>query len=92
VHPECFGHLTALLKTYAPLGLLLEGGYNLSATAACVESCLRVLLGEQPMPLRGTRWVWSACLHPGRGGGWRGPTTCVSNCSMCGVVSQGVAG
>lgn len=57
VHPECFGHLTALLKPYAPLGLLLEGGYNLAATAACVEACVRALLGERPMPLRGTRYV-----------------------------------
>lgn len=55
MHPECFGHLTALLKPFAPLGLLLEGGYNLAATAACVEACLRALLGERPAPLRGTR-------------------------------------
>lgn len=70
MHPECFGHLTALLKPYAPLGLLLEGGYNLAATAACVEACVRALLGERPMPLRGTRyvivwWLVGAC-YPGK--------------------------
>lgn len=55
--PEAYGHLTALLRPLAPLGLLLEGGYNLAATAACVEACVRALLGERPTPLRGTRWV-----------------------------------
>jgi hypothetical protein len=57
VHPECFGHLTALLRPLAPLGLLLEGGYNLAASAASAEACVRALLGERPAPLRGTRWV-----------------------------------
>jgi hypothetical protein len=43
--------MTALLAAVAPLALLLEGGYNLSATAAGTESSLRVLLGERPPPL-----------------------------------------
>ncbi|KAJ9505546.1 hypothetical protein QJQ45_011854 [Haematococcus lacustris] len=58
--PEIFGHMTALLKPVAPLVLLLEGGYNLSATAASTEACLRVLLGEAPPCLPGPRhpsWV-----------------------------------
>ncbi|WIA13662.1 hypothetical protein OEZ85_007224 [Tetradesmus obliquus] len=67
VHPECFGHLTALLRPLAPLGLLLEGGYNLAATAASAEACVRALLGERPAPLRGTRCAgvtgWSSILR-----------------------------
>lgn len=55
VTPECFGHLTALLKAVAPLVLILEGGYNLASTAASTEACLRVLLGEQPPHLPGPR-------------------------------------
>ncbi len=51
--PECFGHMTAALKSLAPLVLLLEGGYNLSATARSTEACLRVLLGQPPAPLPG---------------------------------------
>lgn len=35
-----------MLQPVAPLAVLLEGGYNLSATAAATEACLRVLLGE----------------------------------------------
>jgi hypothetical protein len=31
-----FAHMTALLRTVAPLALLLEGGYNLAATSECV--------------------------------------------------------
>jgi len=50
-----FGHLTALLLPLAPLGLLLEGGYNLAASAAAAEACVRALLGERPAPLRGSR-------------------------------------
>eukprot|EP00877_Chromochloris_zofingiensis_P011018 jgi/Chrzof1/616/Cz01g22160.t1 len=53
VSPECYGHMTALLQPIAPLVLLLEGGYNLSATAASVESCMRVLLGEPTTRLQG---------------------------------------
>ncbi|KXZ56688.1 hypothetical protein GPECTOR_1g62 [Gonium pectorale] len=53
--PAVFAHLTYLLAGVAPkgLGLLLEGGYNLSATADAVEGCLRVLQGEAPPPLPG---------------------------------------
>ena len=46
VTQECFGQMTAMLQPVAPLAVLLEGGYNLSATAAATEACLRVLLGE----------------------------------------------
>lgn len=48
VTPACYGHMTALLQPIAPLALLLEGGYNLAATAASVEACVRVLLGQPP--------------------------------------------
>ena len=51
VSPAAFGHFTALLSALAPSVLLLEGGYNLSATAAATEACLRVLLGEAPQEL-----------------------------------------
>lgn len=46
-----FGHMTALLAAAAPLAVILEGGYNLEATAAGVEATMRVLLGERPAPL-----------------------------------------
>ncbi len=48
---EGYAHMTALLGAVAPLAILLEGGYNLGATAAGTEATLRVLLGEQPPPL-----------------------------------------
>lgn len=48
VTPACYGHMTAVLQPIAPVVLLLEGGYNLAATAASVEACVRVLLGQQP--------------------------------------------
>lgn len=48
VAPEAFGHMAALLGAVAPLAVLLEGGYNLSATAAGCEATLRVLLGGRP--------------------------------------------
>ncbi|KAK9818191.1 hypothetical protein WJX72_008532 [[Myrmecia] bisecta] len=51
---EAFGHMTALLGAVAPLAVLLEGGYNLSALAACSEATLRVLCGERPAPLPGS--------------------------------------
>ena len=41
-----------MLKMVAPLAVLLEGGYNLTATAASVEQVLRVLLGERPATLK----------------------------------------
>ena len=40
--------MAALLGAVAPLAVLLEGGYNLSATAAGCEATLRVLLGGAP--------------------------------------------
>ncbi len=46
-----FAHMTALLAPIAPLALLLEGGYNLDATAKGTEASLRVLLGERPPPI-----------------------------------------
>ncbi|KAG2497934.1 hypothetical protein HYH03_004196 [Edaphochlamys debaryana] len=63
--PAVFAHLTHLLASVgAPVGLLLEGGYNLDATAAAVEGCARVLLGEAPPPLPGP---WATT-----GAGWLG--------------------
>lgn len=55
VTSECFAHMTATLKAVAPIVLLLEGGYNLLATATATEACLRVLLGEAPPHLPGNR-------------------------------------
>jgi len=49
--PEAFGHLAALLGAVAPLAVLLEGGYNLAATAAGCEATLSVLLGRRPARL-----------------------------------------
>lgn len=43
--------MTAMLQPVAPLAVLLEGGYNLSATAAATEACLQVLLGNRAPPL-----------------------------------------
>lgn len=40
-----------MLQPVAPLAVLLEGGYNLSATAAATEACLQVLLGNRAPPL-----------------------------------------
>lgn len=57
VTPECYAHMTALLKAVAPVVLLLEGGYNLKSTAASTEACLRVMLGEQPPCLPGNRYA-----------------------------------
>ena len=39
--------MTHMLSAVAPLAVLLEGGYNLRATAAGVEAVLRVLLGQK---------------------------------------------
>ena len=43
--------MTAMLQPLGPMAVLLEGGYNLSATAASTEACLRVLLGQRPAAL-----------------------------------------
>ncbi len=53
--PDAFAHMTSQLMPIAPCVLLLEGGYNLSATAACTEACLRTLLGQRPQPLTGPK-------------------------------------
>lgn len=60
--PECFGNMTAELLPIAPTVLLLEGGYNLLATALSTEACLRVLLGEEPQQLlpRPSPYGWLA--------------------------------
>jgi hypothetical protein len=52
--------MTAMLKMVAPTVLLLEGGYNLNATAEATEACLRVLLGETPGNLPGPRHASTA--------------------------------
>mmetsp|Transcript_13788 Transcript_13788/g.29739 ORF Transcript_13788/g.29739 Transcript_13788/m.29739 type:complete len:574 (+) Transcript_13788:188-1909(+) len=54
--PECYAHMTSMLKAVAPVVLLLEGGYNLRSTAVSTEACLRVLLGEPPASLPGMRY------------------------------------
>jgi histone deacetylase 6 len=51
VTPAGYAHMVALLRPVAPLVVLLEGGYNLRATAESVEACVRVLAGERPPPL-----------------------------------------
>ena len=61
VTEECFAHMTAMLQPVAPLAVLLEGGYNLSATSAATEACLRVLLGERPPALPFEDRAPSAC-------------------------------
>ena len=45
-----FARMTAQLAEVAPAALLLEGGYNLSATAEATEACVRVLMGDAPPP------------------------------------------
>ncbi len=51
VTPQCYGQLTQLLMDVAPVVLVLEGGYNLRATAESTEACVRVLVGEAAEPL-----------------------------------------
>jgi len=48
VTPAAFAHMLHALSAVAPTVLLLEGGYNLDATAKAVEACARVALGERP--------------------------------------------
>jgi hypothetical protein len=43
--------MTHMLMGVGPTALLLEGGYNLTATADCTEACLRVMMGESPQRL-----------------------------------------
>ena len=51
--PALFAHAARALAGVAPCAFLLEGGYNLDATAACVEAVARAALGERPAPLAG---------------------------------------
>ncbi|KAL6765253.1 hypothetical protein V8C86DRAFT_1034492 [Haematococcus lacustris] len=51
VSPALYAHMTQMLLGIGPLVLLLEGGYNLAATAECTAACIRVQLGEQPPDL-----------------------------------------
>lgn len=51
VTPEAYAHMAAALQAISPTVAILEGGYNLSATAAATEATLRVLLGERPPPV-----------------------------------------
>jgi len=44
--PAAFALMTEQLAAAAPTTLLLEGGYNLTATAGATEACVRVLMGE----------------------------------------------
>ncbi|GLC33818.1 hypothetical protein PLESTM_000122800 [Pleodorina starrii] len=53
ISTAAFSRFAAMLSALAPTVMLLEGGYNLTATAAATEACLRVLLGEPPAPLPG---------------------------------------
>eukprot|EP00210_Caulerpa_lentillifera_P007138 g6828.t1 len=53
VTPDCFGHLTRRVLNLSPKTvMLLEGGYNLLQLTACIRSCLNVLLGDKPQPLK----------------------------------------
>lgn len=54
VTPAGFAAMTALLAAVAPLALILEGGYNLSATAAGVEVSRRSHLDPLPLHRRAT--------------------------------------
>lgn len=53
--PAGYAHMTAELLTLrggkARCLLVLEGGYNLTSIARSAEACVRVLLGEPPLPL-----------------------------------------
>lgn len=52
VSPAGFAHMTGMLKSLARgrMVLCLEGGYNLRSIAHSMEACVRVLLGDTPMP------------------------------------------
>ncbi|XP_076053921.1 histone deacetylase 6 isoform X2 [Oratosquilla oratoria] len=51
VSPECFGHMTSLLKGLAggKIVLALEGGYNLGSISYCMTMCAKALL-DDPLP------------------------------------------
>ena len=56
VTPNGFAHMTdRLLKLNSKTVLVLEGGYNILQVSACVDQCMRVLLGDKPKPLA-TNW------------------------------------
>ncbi len=69
ISPAAFGQFTAMLGQVAPLVLLLEGGYNLTATASATEACMRVLLGEAPAPLSPAAAAAAAAVGVLEGGG-----------------------
>jgi len=48
VSPACFAGMAHALAGVAPVAAILEGGYNLTATAAGVAATARVLLGARP--------------------------------------------
>ncbi|ORX86967.1 Arginase/deacetylase [Anaeromyces robustus] len=54
VSPACFGHMTHMLKSLSggKLALILEGGYNVEATANAMTACVSVLLNESPPKLK----------------------------------------
>ena len=67
--------MAAQLQLVAPTVALLEGGYNLMATAAGTEAVVRVLLGERAPPLpaaeqRGCEYGMAAVAQVRCVGGW----------------------
>lgn len=52
----CYGHMTKILMEAAqcPIGLVLEGGYNLRALADSVASAVGSLVGEKAETINGT--------------------------------------
>jgi hypothetical protein len=52
LHPAWCATTPAVAGRHSRAGRTLQGGYNLEATAAGVEACMRVCLGERPPPLR----------------------------------------
>ena len=62
--PAGFAAMTALLAAVAPLALILEGGYNLSATAAGVEVSQRRDPDPPPRHRRAHRDADLLSCHP----------------------------
>ncbi|MEW5309766.1 MAG: hypothetical protein WDW38_001626 [Sanguina aurantia] len=64
--PMAYSQAVAQLQCVAPTMMVLEGGYRLDSTAACMDACVRVMLGERPGRLPeawNTSWTgWSAVL------------------------------
>merc|ERR1711920_246267 len=47
VTPGCYAQMTRMLQSVCPkIVLVLEGGYNIDATADCAVACTRALLGD----------------------------------------------